>query len=118
MKELAEAEGKAERPAAEATGAAQKEEEKRPLKNPGANCRETRILTRPGQRRGKAKRLAAEARGAAQKEEENKPLKTLERPGANCMEPKSPRRPRQRRGKALETRRGANRSRANRGSRQ
>ena len=55
MKELAEAEGKTERPAAEATGAAQKEEEKRPLKNPGANCRETRILTRPGQRRGKAK---------------------------------------------------------------
>ena len=49
MKELAEAEGKQRDPQRK------KEEEKRPLKNPGANCRETRTLTRPGQRRGKAK---------------------------------------------------------------
>ena len=118
MKELAKAEGKTERPAAEATGAAQKEEEKRPLKNPGANCKgnknPNKAWTAERQSQRDPQRRQEEQR---KKEEENKPLKTLERLGANCMEPKSPRRPRQRRGKALETRRGANRSRANRGSR-
>ena len=55
MKELAEAEGKQSDPQRRQQEQRKKEEEKRPLKNPGANCRETRILTRPGQRRGKAK---------------------------------------------------------------
>ena len=55
MKELAEAEGKQRDPQRRQQEQCKKEEEKRPLKNPGANCRETRILTTAGQRRGKAK---------------------------------------------------------------
>ena len=55
MKELAEAEGKQRDPQWRQQEQRKKEEEKRPLKKPGANCREIRILTRPGQRRGKAK---------------------------------------------------------------
>ena len=56
MKELAEAEGKQRDPQRRQQEQRKKEEEKRPLKkNPGANCSETRILTRPGQRRVKAK---------------------------------------------------------------
>ena len=55
MKELAKAEGKQSDPQQRQQEQRKKEEEKRPLKNPGANCRETIILTRPGQRRGKAK---------------------------------------------------------------
>ena len=56
MKELAEAEGKQRDPQRRQQEQRQKGgREKRPLKNPGANCRETRTLTRPGQRRGKVK---------------------------------------------------------------
>ena len=55
MKERAEAEGKQRDPQQRQQEQRKKEEEKRPLKNPGADCRETRILTRPGQWRGKAK---------------------------------------------------------------
>ena len=47
MKELAEAEGKQRDPQRRQQDQRKKEEEKRPLKNPGANCREIRILTRP-----------------------------------------------------------------------
>ena len=71
-------------------------------------------MKEPAEAEGKPKRPAAEARGAAQKGVREE---AAENPGAKLQVNKEPQNHRQRRGKAIETRRGAKRSRANRGSR-
>ena len=55
MKEPAEAEGKQRDPQQRQHEQHKKGVKEEAAENPGANCRETRSLRRPGQRRGKAK---------------------------------------------------------------